>query len=100
MIKEEEKDNVSTTRMGLGRVKRKREKILLEKQTLTSTKEQLYRLGCYIEATVQYLVFYRWLLLHYGEPGRDTLFIRKDYSKWKTTLQADTIQQPPFQTCT
>lgn len=32
----ERKRNASATRMGLGGVKRKREKILLEKQTLTS----------------------------------------------------------------
>lgn len=59
MTWEEEKDNISATRMGLGRVKRKREKILLEKQTLTSTIGRIYRLGCYIEATVQYVVFYQ-----------------------------------------
>lgn len=44
--------------MGLGRVKKKREKILLEKQTPTSTITQIYRPGCYIDATVQYVVFY------------------------------------------
>lgn len=43
----EEEGNGGTTRMGLGRVKRKREKILLEKQTLTSTIGQIYRLRCY-----------------------------------------------------
>lgn len=58
----EEKDNVSATRMGLGGVKRKREKILLEKQI--STIRRIYRLGCYTEVTIQHVVFYQWLLWH------------------------------------
>lgn len=54
---EEKKGEDSATRMGLGRMKRKREKILLEKQTLTSTIERIY--SCDKEATVQYVVFYQ-----------------------------------------
>lgn len=83
--------------MGLGRVKRKREKILLEKQTLTSTIRRSYRLSCYIEATAQYVVFYQQLLWRYRERGGDTLFIRKDYSKWKPECkQMPTILQATF----
>lgn len=43
--KEGGRKQISGTRMGLGRMKRKREKILLEKQTQTSTIGHIYRAG-------------------------------------------------------
>lgn len=66
----------------MGREKRKREKILLEKQTLTSTIRPIYRLVRYREATVCGVVSIATVALQ-RERGGDTLFIRKDYNKWK-----------------